>query len=199
MSTQRRESHSTSPTEYCWDGALRGWRSLSDTACAENREQLEVARTALQGTSPAAALTAPHREATNSLQLDSCNSRFVQVVRPEIRRGSPPVWEARRTLSGPTASRRSSLPLIPHPPVLESLHPAFAPSSRPLYSAGRKAVRMAKEICISSTPHETRLAILEDDQLAEIYYERENEYTLAGSIYNGRVTRDSSRHAVGIC
>ena len=48
---------------------------------------------------------------------------------------------------------------------------------------------MAKEICISSTPHETRLAILEDDQLAEIYYERENEYTLAGSIYNGKVTR----------
>jgi ribonuclease G len=55
-------------------------------------------------------------------------------------------------------------------------------------SAGRKG-KMAKEICISSTPHETRLAILEDDQLAEIYYERENEYTLAGSIYNGRVTR----------
>jgi ribonuclease E len=48
---------------------------------------------------------------------------------------------------------------------------------------------MSKEICISSTPHETRLAILEDDQLAEIYYERENEYTLAGSIYKGRVTR----------
>ncbi len=48
---------------------------------------------------------------------------------------------------------------------------------------------MAKEICISSTPHETRLAILEDDQLSEIYYERENEYTLAGSIYKGRVTR----------
>ena len=48
---------------------------------------------------------------------------------------------------------------------------------------------MAKEICISSTPHETRLAILEDDQLSEIYYERENEYTLAGSVYKGRVTR----------
>src|SRR4051812_16136874 len=57
-----------------------------------------------------------------------------------------------------------------------------------LLFAGRKG-KMAKEICISSTPHETRLAILEDDQLAEIYYERENEYTLAGSIYNGRVTR----------
>ncbi|MDE1156053.1 MAG: Rne/Rng family ribonuclease [Acidobacteriaceae bacterium] len=48
---------------------------------------------------------------------------------------------------------------------------------------------MSKEIYISSTPQETRLAIVESDALSEIYYERENEYTLAGSIYNGRVTR----------
>ena len=48
---------------------------------------------------------------------------------------------------------------------------------------------MSKEIYISSTPHETRLAIVENDCLTEIYYERENEYTLAGSIYNGKVTR----------
>jgi Rne/Rng family ribonuclease len=48
---------------------------------------------------------------------------------------------------------------------------------------------MSKELFISSTPHETKVAIVEDDQLAEIYYERENEYTLAGSIYKGRVTR----------
>jgi ribonuclease G len=48
---------------------------------------------------------------------------------------------------------------------------------------------MSKEIYISSTPHETRLAIVEKDELTEVYYERENEYTLAGSIYNGRVTR----------
>src|ERR1700748_3068364 len=48
---------------------------------------------------------------------------------------------------------------------------------------------MSKEIYISSTPHETRLAIVENDALAEIYYERENEYTLAGSLYNGKVTR----------
>ena len=51
---------------------------------------------------------------------------------------------------------------------------------------------MSKEIYISSTPHETRLAIVEDEALTEIYYERENEYTLAGSIYNGRVTRVSA-------
>ncbi|MFP5268394.1 MAG: Rne/Rng family ribonuclease [Acidobacteriota bacterium] len=48
---------------------------------------------------------------------------------------------------------------------------------------------MSKEIYISSTPHETRLAIVEKEELTEIYYERENEYTLAGSIYKGRVTR----------
>src|SRR5512136_1330753 len=48
---------------------------------------------------------------------------------------------------------------------------------------------MTKELFVSSTPHETKVAIVEDDQLAEIYYERENEYTLAGSIYKGRVTR----------
>ena len=48
---------------------------------------------------------------------------------------------------------------------------------------------MNKELYVSSTPHETKLALLEDDLLAEVYFERENEYTLAGSIYKGRVTR----------
>jgi ribonuclease G len=48
---------------------------------------------------------------------------------------------------------------------------------------------MTKELFVSSTPHETKLGMVEDDQLAEIYLERENEYTLAGSIYKGRVTR----------
>src|SRR5215475_920823 len=48
---------------------------------------------------------------------------------------------------------------------------------------------MSKELYVSSTPHETKVALVEDDQLAEVFYERENEYTLAGSIYKGRVTR----------
>jgi Rne/Rng family ribonuclease len=48
---------------------------------------------------------------------------------------------------------------------------------------------MSKELFVTSTPHETRVAVVENDQLVEIYYERENEYTLAGSIYKGRVTR----------
>ena len=48
---------------------------------------------------------------------------------------------------------------------------------------------MNKELFVSTTPHETRVGLVEDDLLAEIYLERENEYTLAGSIYKGRVTR----------
>src|ERR671930_454566 len=48
---------------------------------------------------------------------------------------------------------------------------------------------MSKELYVSSTPHETKVAVVEDDELTEIYFERENEYTLAGSIYKGRVTR----------
>ena len=48
---------------------------------------------------------------------------------------------------------------------------------------------MAKELFISTAPHETKVAVVEDEQLTEIYFERENEYTLAGSIYNGKVTR----------
>ena len=48
---------------------------------------------------------------------------------------------------------------------------------------------MNKELYVSSTPHETKVGLVEDDLLAEIYLERENEYTLAGSIYKGKVTR----------
>src|ERR1700755_431802 len=48
---------------------------------------------------------------------------------------------------------------------------------------------MSKELVIGSNRHETKVAILEDDQLAEIYFQRGNEYSLAGSIHKGRVTR----------
>ena len=48
---------------------------------------------------------------------------------------------------------------------------------------------MTKELVISSNRHETRVAVLEDDQVVEVYFQRENEYSLAGSIHKGRVTR----------
>src|SRR3954451_4659341 len=48
---------------------------------------------------------------------------------------------------------------------------------------------MSKELIISSNRHETRVALVEDEQVVEVYHQRENEYSLAGSIHKGRVTR----------
>jgi ribonuclease G len=48
---------------------------------------------------------------------------------------------------------------------------------------------MLKELIVGSSQHETRVAILEDDQLAEVYFERPHEHTIAGAIYKGRVKR----------
>ncbi len=48
---------------------------------------------------------------------------------------------------------------------------------------------MSKELVISASPYETRVAIVEDGQLCEIYIEREKEFALVGSLYKGRVTR----------
>src|SRR3954452_22275915 len=48
---------------------------------------------------------------------------------------------------------------------------------------------MSKELVVSATRHETRIAILEDDSVVEIFYQRDKEYSLAGSIHKGKVTR----------
>src|SRR5215468_10559645 len=48
---------------------------------------------------------------------------------------------------------------------------------------------MSKELVISANRHETRVALLENDQLVEVFFQRANEYSLAGSIHKGRVTR----------
>jgi ribonuclease G len=48
---------------------------------------------------------------------------------------------------------------------------------------------MSKELVISANRHETRVALIEDDLLCEVYFQRANEYSLAGSIHKGRVTR----------
>ena len=47
----------------------------------------------------------------------------------------------------------------------------------------------SKELVVSQTRHETKVAVLEDGQLVEVHFQRANEYSLAGSIHKGRVTR----------
>src|SRR5215475_9678587 len=48
---------------------------------------------------------------------------------------------------------------------------------------------MQKELIISTTPQETKLAILEDDELVEFYIERHRSQGIVGNIYKGKVTK----------
>jgi Rne/Rng family ribonuclease len=48
---------------------------------------------------------------------------------------------------------------------------------------------MNKEMIISSSDHDTRVAILEDDQVVEIFIERERSRGVVGNIYKGRVSK----------
>ena len=48
---------------------------------------------------------------------------------------------------------------------------------------------MSKEMIISSSAHETRVAILEDDLVAEIFIERERSRGVVGNLYKGRVSK----------
>ena len=48
---------------------------------------------------------------------------------------------------------------------------------------------MTKEMIISSNVHETIVAILEDDLVAEIFVERENQRGVVGNVYKGRVNK----------
>ncbi len=48
---------------------------------------------------------------------------------------------------------------------------------------------MIKEMIVASTVLETKIAILEDDQLAELYIERNRNRGILGNIYKGKVTK----------
>ncbi|MGE3959221.1 MAG: ribonuclease E/G [Vicinamibacterales bacterium] len=48
---------------------------------------------------------------------------------------------------------------------------------------------MTKEMIISSNGHETMVAILEDDLVAEIFVERERHRGVVGNVYKGRVSK----------
>jgi ribonuclease G len=48
---------------------------------------------------------------------------------------------------------------------------------------------MTKEMIIASNGHETRVAILEDDLVAEIFIERERNRGVVGNVYKGRVSK----------
>lgn len=48
---------------------------------------------------------------------------------------------------------------------------------------------MLKELVVNSAPHETRVALIENGTIVEVFIEREDETSIAGNIYKGRVQR----------
>src|SRR5207248_4923107 len=48
---------------------------------------------------------------------------------------------------------------------------------------------MQKEMIVSSNGHETMVAILEDDLVAEVFIERERQRGVVGNVYKGRVSK----------
>src|SRR5262245_33600882 len=48
---------------------------------------------------------------------------------------------------------------------------------------------MNKEMIVSSNGHETMVAILEDDLVAEVFVERERHRGVVGNVYKGRVSK----------
>jgi ribonuclease G len=48
---------------------------------------------------------------------------------------------------------------------------------------------MARDLVVSTNPRETRVALLEDGVVSELFLERETHRGIVGSIYKGRVTR----------
>ncbi|HSF42031.1 MAG TPA: Rne/Rng family ribonuclease [Thermoanaerobaculia bacterium] len=51
------------------------------------------------------------------------------------------------------------------------------------------SLAMTLKMLIESDPHQTRIAVLEDDRLTEIFVERHRHRGLVGNVYKGRVTR----------
>src|SRR6266446_3155593 len=48
---------------------------------------------------------------------------------------------------------------------------------------------MAREIVINATKHESRVAVLDEGQVVELWIERTRHRTIVGNIYKGRVTK----------
>src|SRR5690242_3914009 len=65
------------------------------------------------------------------------------------------------------------LPTAPRPPSRRRLHPARS--------------LMKREILINATPRETRVAIMEDDELVELLVDRPDARRMVGDIYLGKV------------
>ena len=67
------------------------------------------------------------------------------------------------------------------------LFPIAAWSPRSRLGVDRRRIHMKREILINANPRETRVAIIEDDQLVELLVDRPEARRMVGDIYLGKV------------
>ena len=144
----------------------------------ESRAGLKLRQSAGQGTAPRPESGLRVRSQTPA-EVKAISAKESQACATDSAQ-SKALWPSLSPFRGSIATL--------NPPATFPDSTPVKPARLPNASAGPEC-SMNKELFVSSTPHETKVGLVEDDLLAEVYLERENEYTLAGSIYKGRVTR----------
>src|SRR5690606_8783661 len=86
----------------------------------------------------------------------------------------------------PTDSVISPRRLSRSPERSRASRPLFRAASGRIPGAGRK---MQNEIIINAERGETRVALLENGQFAELHIERERDRSVVGNVVKGRVSR----------
>ncbi len=62
-------------------------------------------------------------------------------------------------------------------------------SNEAAHTEPSESPQIARKMLVESDPHQTRIAVLENDRAAEIFVERKTQRGAVGNIYKGRVTR----------
>src|SRR5262249_26045225 len=126
---------------------------------------------------------APPPEATEPVTPEPADNAGEQPTKPKRRRGSRGgKGRPRKTATAATEQKAERRPerktaQPERPPQRRRREP---PKPRPLPSAKR-------ELLISVDVGEQRVAVLEDDRVAEVYLERPERRSIAGNIYLGTV------------
>jgi hypothetical protein len=153
MSTQRREDGPTAATEMSRPEARDRWQRTGCTERAMEWSQLWLILVAWLGRAIAIFGTVPAsatynrlriaRLAPNSLQLDYHTTELVRQDLRRTSRSSPPSRAGSGATPGTPATRRSSLPLIPSPSVLDFFRTSWPHSGSSIHMAPNRNCSVA--------------------------------------------------------
>ena len=141
----------------------------------------------------AAPAEAPKPVATAEPAADEAAGQTT-TTKPRRRRGSRGGrGRSRKTTAEPKAEKAEEKPAVAKPPARPERRPQRRERERPQQRRRREPPRRAplpqakRELLVSVDVGEQRVAVLEDDRVAEVYLERPERRSIAGNIYLGSV------------